>query len=392
MRRFASILAVGIAVAAWASTSVADAPSRSRADWSASPLPLDDAQLDDVERDAMGRCGRGEAGLGVVARALLERKRHGGSLPDLDGLAGALRDAGEPHPWPKAWSARGSSRAAMLAAFDAWLGTGAVPRRRCGVAHGVDPGGTETLVAVAVEAFADLAPLPARARTGQWLTLEAHLRVPASRTSVVVMEADGLPRTVPSWVEGNTVRARFAPDRPGELDVQVVADVAGGPRPVVEAEVAVDVSDDVARSPDLPAPGERAGDGEGLADADRLARMIGAARGALGLSALPSDPRLDAVARAHAERMAATGELAHDAGDGDPFERIRAAGLEPRSAGENVAHAPSLALAHRALWASPSHRLNVLGRGFDRMGLGIVRAAGGDFWVVELFAGGLEGR
>jgi hypothetical protein len=26
------------------------------------------------------------------------------------------------------------------------------------------------------------------------------------------------------------------------------------------------------------------------------------------------------------------------------------------------------------------------------MGLGIVRAAGGDFWVVELFAGGLEGR
>ncbi len=97
-----------------------------------------------------------------------------------------------------------------------------------------------------------------------------------------------------------------------------------------------------------------------------------------------------AVARAHAERMAARRELAHDAGDGDPDERLRAAGLTARASGENVAHAATVALAHSALWASPSHRANMLRRDFDRVGLAVVRDDRGEVWAVETFASRLQ--
>jgi hypothetical protein len=360
--------------------------------WSASPLPIDETGLDDVERDALSRCGRGEAGLREVARALLARKLAGESLPELDGIAREQRAAGEPHPWPRAWSAKvrtfdsAAARAATFSQLDAWLGSAVVPLRRCGVATGIASDGSHTVVVVTVEALADLAPLPTRARTGQWLTVEAHLRAPAPAASVLVMDAAGAPRTVPSWIEGNVVRARFATQRPGELDVQVIADVSGGPRPVLEATVFVDAEPSRGID-DQPAPGEH--EGGAPPEDDELARMISAARAPFGLPPLRRDPRLDRLARQHAGVMAAAHELAHDAGDGDPLDRMHEAGLDPHLAGENVAHAPTLPLAHRALWTSPSHRLNLLGRAYERMGLGVVRDARGEVWVVETFAAGL---
>ena len=80
--------------------------------------------------------------------------------------------------------------------------------------------------------------------------------------------------------------------------------------------------------------------------------MLAAARTTSGEAPLARDPRLDAVAREHARRMAPH-VLAHDAGDGDPAERLQAAGLSSQTLGENVAHAATVALAHRSLWAAP---------------------------------------
>src|SRR5690606_5615224 len=94
-----------------------------------------------------------------------------------------------------------------------------------------------------------------------------------------------------------------------------------------------------------------------------LTAMLNAARASEALPQLRRDPRLDAVAQAHARQMAKRGTLAHDAGDGDPEARLEAAGIdvgEGDVVGENVAHAGSAASAHRALWASPSHRANLV--------------------------------
>ena len=215
------------------------------------------------------------------------------------------------------------------------------------------------------------------------------MRVRARGGEVVVLGPAGPPRALPTSFDGGVLRARFAPDRPGEFALQVIADVAGGPRPVLEATVFAGVDppllglQGVARA----APGDDLAPG-GLGDDDRLAAMITAARASEGLAPLARDPRLDAVALAHAARMARAERLAHDAGDGDPIDRLRAAGVDAYYAGENVAHGATVALVHRALWASPSHRANLLRRQFERVGVGVVRDAQGQVWAVEAFASG----
>jgi uncharacterized protein YkwD len=322
-----------------------------------------------------------------AARAVLGAKLRGEVLPEPDAIAFAQRAAGEPHPWARAWAATAPAldRDVTLRAMGAWLTARGVTAgvRRCGVAGATAADGAQTLVVLAVDALADLAPLPTRARTGQWLTVEARLLVRARGAEVIVLGPGGAPRAVPTSFDGTTVRARFAPDGPGETVVQVLADVArGGPRPVLEASVFADV-DPPAGPASERAPGEDAG-ADGSDDA-ALARMLGAARTGARLPPLARDPRLDAVARAHAARMARACRLAHDAGDGDPVERLRAAGLDAREAAENVAHAATLQLAHRALWASPSHRMNMLRREMGRVGVAVARDERGDAWVVEMF-------
>jgi uncharacterized protein YkwD len=83
--------------------------------------------------------------------------------------------------------------------------------------------------------------------------------------------------------------------------------------------------------------------------------------------------------------MATTQTLSHDAGDGSPGARIRSAGVAAREEGENVAEAPTVVAAHRALWASPSHRANILHATFTRVGIGVTRDRQGNVWVTEDF-------
>jgi hypothetical protein len=52
-----------------------------------------------------------------------------------------------------------------------------------------------------------------------------------------------------------------------------------------------------------------------------------------------------------------------------------------------VASAATPEGAHRALWASPSHRGNLLDRGYERAGVAVVRDSSGRVWVTQLFAG-----
>jgi uncharacterized protein YkwD len=255
--------------------------------------------------------------------------------------------------------------------------------RRCGVATGTAPDGTAVVAAVAVDALADLSPLPVHARTGQWLEVEARMLVPATSATVVVLGPSGAPHDALTSFSRGRVRARFAPDRPGAFTVQIVADVAEGPRPVLEASVFADVDPPDERR-DLPAPGE--GAGAGAPDATTaLERMIGALRRDEQLPSIARDASLDRLARAHALLMQRARTVGHDVGDGDPAERVRDAGLAARDVGENVAHSPSLALAHRALYASPSHRANLLRPELDAMGVAVLEDPDGSVWVDELF-------
>ncbi len=337
----------------------------------------DDAQL----RDA---CGGVDGGLDKVARVLASRRVD--DLPALDqaALTNALRDSGAPYVWPRAWVASSGDEKSIDAALTNWLGAEhPIGTRRCGVARGKNAKGEIVVAAVEVDALANLSPLPMHSHVGSWLTVESHLLVAASDARVVVTEPDGATRRLLASFDQGRVLARFAPDRSGIFTVQVVADVDGGPRPVLEARVAADASSSAAASSDPSSEKCAAGDSE-------IACMIQSFRRQNQLNPLTRDDRLDAIANAHARVMIATKNLAHDAGDGDPVARFQNANLSARVVGENVARAESIVAAQKSLFASPSHRDNLLSREFDRYGVAAIFDADGNVWVVEEFAAGLR--
>lgn len=330
-------------------------------------------------------CGEADAALEQVARRIVERRARGGGSPDADAVTAWMRASGEPHVRPRVVTATGKAPLADET-VQGRLEALRTPLSRCGIARAPLPHGGEELVAVVIDALADLAPLPMRARTGQWLTVEARLHAAAMGASVVVLGPRGAPRAVATSLDRETgvVRARFAVERPGAYTVQLVGDLAsGGPRPLLEARVFADVEPPLEDEGPAPVPGEDASSSD-------LAALVDALRAAESLPPLARDPRLDAVATAHAERMRSAGSVAHDLGEGDLRARFAEAGLDAVVVGENVARGPTVIAAHRALYASPSHRLNLLRADYTHVGVGLARADDGTVYACEVFAGDLR--
>jgi uncharacterized protein YkwD len=94
-----------------------------------------------------------------------------------------------------------------------------------------------------------------------------------------------------------------------------------------------------------------------------------------GLKTLEWDERLLPVARAHSEEMFQLKYFSHQSPvNGSPFDRIKAAGITYSRAGENLAYAQSVTIAHRGLMQSQGHRENILRPEFTRMAIGVINA------------------
>ncbi len=107
----------------------------------------------------------------------------------------------------------------------------------------------------------------------------------------------------------------------------------------------------------------------------QMLELVNQERAKEGLAPLRADPELTEVARAHSRDMLARGYFSHGSPEGkDAFGRMRDARVSYLAAGENLAHAPTLAQAHQGLMNSPGHRANILRPAFGRVGIGIVDA------------------
>lgn len=360
---------------------VADAPQADAwAEHTTSPHPAGARAAELEALDA--RCGAPDAVLALAAEETAHALLAGDADVDPATVALRLRRLGAPYVWPHVWTLRGQSLdvADASARIDRWRGTfddGGT--RRCGVGR-ARQGDDEALVAVASDVLADLDPLPTRARPAQWLEVNATLLVAAGSAKVVVLGPRGRPRAVPTSLSGKRVHARFNADAEGAWLVQVVISAGVGPRPAAEAWVRVGPDATVEQSP---APGE---DVAGDDDAARLHEMVARARASERATPLKRDDTLAGVALGHATAMAAARRLGHEVGDGNPASRAAAAGISAAAVGENVAHAPTLARAHRMLWQSPSHRDNLLDPSWNALGVGIVKDPDGSVWVAEEFA------
>jgi len=351
-----------------------------------------ESTLTDRETELQHKCGVSEDGLRRVAQRLLLRKSLDLPYLDLDGLTFAQRTAGEPHVWPRAWivSGRAMDHESTVKKLEQWRATfHDIGERRCGVASGWSRDGTQIVAAIALDAVADFTTaIPTKTHAGSWVSVDAKMLVPATGAHVTIVGPSGEPHNVPSSFDGTNIRARFAPDRAGAFTVQVVAEVATGPRPVLEAQLYADI-DPPQQMPSLAAPGESAR-GTITDEKTALAAMVTALRTQESLPALRRDARLDAIAAAHAQRMKDAHTVGHDVGDGDPAQRLQNAGLSAHESGENVAHAQNVLLAHRALWQSPSHRANLQHAEYDALGVAVLDDTDGSVWVAEVFARGLQ--
>ncbi len=115
-------------------------------------------------------------------------------------------------------------------------------------------------------------------------------------------------------------------------------------------------------------------DAEARPDLERkMLELVNRERAKHGLRPLKADPEMTRVARAHSRDMFARGYFAHDNPDGkDPFDRMREAQVRFYAAGENLALAQTLEIAHNNLMNSPGHRANILKPEFGRLGIGIL--------------------
>lgn len=109
------------------------------------------------------------------------------------------------------------------------------------------------------------------------------------------------------------------------------------------------------------------------ASEQKMLELVNKERTSRGLKPLVMDEKLREVARAHSRDMFARGYFAHVNPDGkDPFDRMKDAGITFLVAGENLALAPNVDLAHDGLMNSPGHRANILTDEFGRVGIGCI--------------------
>ncbi|KAA3437004.1 CvpA family protein [Rufibacter hautae] len=117
-----------------------------------------------------------------------------------------------------------------------------------------------------------------------------------------------------------------------------------------------------------------------------MLQLVNEERAKQNLRPLAADTSLRRVARLHSEDMFRRGYFSHYTPEGwSPFDRIRKAKVPFRLAGENLALAPTLDIAHNGLMNSPGHRANILRGGFGRVGIGVLQGSDRRLMITQNF-------
>ncbi len=101
-------------------------------------------------------------------------------------------------------------------------------------------------------------------------------------------------------------------------------------------------------------------------------------RSARGLRSYSVASDLVAVARRHAQRMAASGKIYHNGNLGNDVRGWQAVG-------ENVGMGGSASSIHQAFMNSTAHRANILDRDFTQVGMGTAYDSKGVLYVTQVF-------
>jgi uncharacterized protein YkwD len=226
------------------------------------------------------------------------------------------------------------------------------------------------VVVLLAERRVTLEPFPRDLAAGGRAVLAGVLGRPLSRARVFVARPSG-EVVEAGGGSGSAFRAPLEFPAPGRHVVEVIGEGEAGPE--VAAILVVSVGgaalDGAPRAASPPEPAKVAASEAGVLAA------LNATRARHGLAPVSPDAAAAAVARRHAEAMAAAGRVAHVLpGSPDAGTRLKRAGVPFRRAYENVARAATALDAHAAAEESPAHLANVLRPAAARAGIGIARA------------------
>jgi hypothetical protein len=115
-------------------------------------------------------------------------------------------------------------------------------------------------------------------------------------------------------------------------------------------------------------------------------KLVNQERVRAGRSPLAWRAQVVGVARAHGQDMLRRGYFGHYSPEGkDVGDRLNDAGVGFVVAGENLALAPTVRLAHDGLMGSEGHRRNILGEEFGQVGIGVIDGGIYGKMVVQIF-------
>jgi uncharacterized protein YkwD len=118
----------------------------------------------------------------------------------------------------------------------------------------------------------------------------------------------------------------------------------------------------------------------------RMLLLVNEERRKEGLDTLKADPEMREVARAHSRDMFARGYFSHITPEGKtPADRARAKDVSFLIAGENLALAQTLRIAHNGLMNSPGHKANILHTAYGRVGIGVLQGGRYGLMITQNF-------
>ena len=134
----------------------------------------------------------------------------------------------------------------------------------------------------------------------------------------------------------------------------------------------------------VPKPVPKPPSGSGVAG--QVLSLVNSERAKAGCGAVRANSALQRAAQGHSADMAAKDYFSHTSKDGRTFaDRIRAAGYEGGTIGENIAAGQSTASSVMRSWmASSGHKANILNCSFTALGVGYAKGGSyGHYWTQD---------
>lgn len=115
--------------------------------------------------------------------------------------------------------------------------------------------------------------------------------------------------------------------------------------------------------------------------------LVNQERSKQGVSLLELDATMTSVARSYATQIFIDRLFSHYDKDGrDVAHRLTQGNVRFFLAGENLAYAPNVKIAHEGLMKSDGHRRNIIDQRFSRIGIGVMDAGMAGKMFVQVFA------